>query len=144
MTVTLLDGLVLVRSAFHHSLNYRSVVIFGKGRKVEERDEKRRVLYQLSEHVVPGRGSEVRQPSTQELDGTAVVSIQWTEASAKIRTGPPKDDEADYALSVWAGELPLRLRPEAPTADPRLRPGTEVPAYLTSWASTRLGGTNSD
>ena len=100
ITVTLLDGLVLARSAFHYSLNYISVVIFGRGHQVEERDKKWRILHQLSEHVVPGRGSEVRQPSIQELDGTAVASIQWTEASAKRHTGPPKDDEADYALSV--------------------------------------------
>jgi nitroimidazol reductase NimA-like FMN-containing flavoprotein (pyridoxamine 5'-phosphate oxidase superfamily) len=116
VTVTLLDGLVLARSAFHHSMNYRSVVVFGKAREVRE-DEKVRVLDSLVEHVVRGRSKEVRAPNLKELRQTLVLALPIDEASAKIRTGGPVDDEEDYALPVWAGVLPLTLTPGEPVAD---------------------------
>jgi len=130
ITVTLLDGLVLARSAFHHSMNYRSVVLFGAAAAVEEPERKREVLQALAEHIIPGRWDEVRQPSPDELRRTLVLCIPIDEASAKIRTGPPLDDDEDYELPVWAGVLPLRLTASTPLADPRLRPGTEVPRYV--------------
>jgi len=109
VTVTLLDGLVLARSAFHHSMNYRSVVIFGKATEVTDREEKVRALEKLVEHIVPGRSAEVRAPNESELRQTLVLSLPIEEASAKIRTGPPVDDEEDYELPVWAGVVPLWL-----------------------------------
>ncbi len=130
VTVTLLDGLVLARSAFHHSMNYRSVVIFGKAEVVEEATEKLAALEAFTEHVVPGRWSEVRPPTATEIAGTLVLSLPLSEASAKVRTGPPKDDEADYTLPVWAGELPLHLTPLAPIPDPQLLSKIELPASV--------------
>jgi hypothetical protein len=130
VTVTLLDGLVLARSAFHHSMNYRSVVIFGKAMVVEAATEKLEALKAFTEHVMPGRWAEVRPPTAQELAGTLVLSLPLDEASAKARTGPPKDDEADYALPVWAGALPLRLTPLAPVPDSQRSSEIEVPAYM--------------
>lgn len=109
VTVTLLDGLVLARSAFHHSMNYRSVVVFGKAFEVTDRDEKIRALEVLVEHVVRGRSAEVRGPNESELRQTSVLALPIDEASAKIRTGGPVDDEEDYALPVWAGVLPAAL-----------------------------------
>lgn len=129
VTVTLVDGLVLARSAFHHSMNYRSVVVFGQATVVTERAEKLEVLRALSEHMIPGRWDEVRQPSEQELKATSVLSLVLTEASAKVRTGPPIDDEDDYELAVWAGVVPLRLVAGEPITDPRLPAGIEVPVY---------------
>jgi uncharacterized protein len=129
-TVTLIDGLVLARSGFHSSVNYRSVVILGRAMPVETPAEKSKALEAFSEHILRGRWKEIRPPSEQELKGTTVLSLSLAEASAKIRTGPPKDDEADYALPVWAGVLPLRVVADAPTADPRLKPGTPVPGYV--------------
>jgi hypothetical protein len=129
-TVTLLDGLVLARSAFHHSMNYRSVVVFGTASRVEDLAEKLRALRAFSEHVMPGRWAEVREPNDAELKQTLVLRLPLTEASAKIRTGPPIDDETDYDLPVWAGELPLSLVAGEPIADSRLLPGVEVPAYI--------------
>ena len=129
VTITLLDGLVLARSAFHHSMNYRSIVIFGTATMVESADEKLEALRAFTEHVVPGRWAEVRPPSRQELQGTLVLSLPLTEASAKIRTGPPVDDEADYSLPVWAGEVPLRLTAASPINDPRLSSEIVAPAY---------------
>ncbi len=126
VTVTLLDGLVLARSAFHHSMNYRSVVVFGIATIVEDADEKLVALKAFTDHIVPDRWAEVRPSTAQELAGTLVLSIPLHEASAKIRTGPPKDDEADYALPVWAGELPLRVVVDAPVSDPRLSPGIKL------------------
>ena len=137
LTVTLLDGLVLARSAFHHSMNYRSVVVLGTAREIGEPLEKARALDAIVEHIVPGRLGSVRRASDQELRATRVVAFALDEASAKLRTGPPKDDEADYALPVWAGELPLRTTPLAPVADPRLAPGISLPAHVSSW---RRGG----
>jgi uncharacterized protein len=130
VTVTLLDGLVLARSAFHHSMNYRSVVLFGTAITVEPAAEKMTALKAFTDHIVPDRWSEVRLPTRQEIAGTLVLSLSLQEASAKVRTGPPSDDDADYALPVWAGELPLRLIAEAPIADPRLSTNLEIPSYL--------------
>ncbi|HEY9626256.1 MAG TPA: pyridoxamine 5'-phosphate oxidase family protein [Coleofasciculaceae cyanobacterium] len=130
VTVTLLDGLVLARSAFHHSMNYRSVVIFGAATIVQDAAEKLAALKAFTEHVVPGSWSTVRLPTPQEVAGTLVLSLPLTEASAKIRTGAPVDDEADYALPIWAGELPLRLVAQSPVPDPRLSPEIQPPSYV--------------
>jgi uncharacterized protein len=133
VTVTLIDGLVLARSAFHHSMNYRSVVIFGNASVVEDRQKKIAGLLALSEHIIRGRWKEVRNPNEAELQKTTVLSLPITEASAKIRTGPPLDDEEDYSLPVWAGVIPLRLTSGDPVADPRLLSGTDVPRYVTEY-----------
>ena len=117
VTVTLLDGLVLARSAFHHSMNYRSAVVFGKAEEVTDREEKLRVLAALVEHVCRGRSADARGPNEKELKQTIVLRLPIREASAKVRTGPPGDDAQDYALPVWAGVLPLALTPGAPVAD---------------------------
>jgi nitroimidazol reductase NimA-like FMN-containing flavoprotein (pyridoxamine 5'-phosphate oxidase superfamily) len=127
VTVTLLDGLVLARSAFHHSMNYRSVVVFGKAREVTG-DEKVRALESLVEHVVRGRSAEVRGPSESELRQTLVLALPIEEASAKVRTGPPIDEDEDYALPVWAGVLPLTLTPGVPVPDEGM--AAELPGYL--------------
>ena len=129
VTVTLLDGLVLARSAFHHSMNYRSVVVFGKAEEVVDCDEKIRVLDKLVEHVCRGRSADARRPNEQELKQTLVLRIPIAEASAKIRTGPPKDDEEDYALPIWAGVLPLALVPSSPIPDN----GAAVPEYVSRY-----------
>lgn len=123
LTVTLIDGLVLARSAFHHSMNYRSIMVFGTAEVVSDPGEKLQALYAFTEHVIPGRWQEVRQPNPHELAGTLVLSLPLLEASAKIRTGAPVDDEADYLLPIWAGEIPLRVVAEAPINDPRLQSG---------------------
>jgi len=130
LTVTLLDGFVLARSAFHHSVNYRSAVVFGTGEDIEDPVEKVEVLQALSEHLTPGRWADVRGPNEVELKQTAVVGIAIREASAKIRTGPPKDDEEDYALPVWAGVWPLRQVTGTPVPDPRLPANIPLPSYL--------------
>jgi nitroimidazol reductase NimA-like FMN-containing flavoprotein (pyridoxamine 5'-phosphate oxidase superfamily) len=127
VTVTLLDGLVLARSAFHHSMNYRSVVVFGKAREVGE-DEKIRALESLVEHVVRGRSKDVRAPNQKELRQTLVLALPIDEASAKIRTGGPVDDEEDYAMPIWAGVLPLKLTPGDAVADDRAV--GDVPEYV--------------
>jgi nitroimidazol reductase NimA-like FMN-containing flavoprotein (pyridoxamine 5'-phosphate oxidase superfamily) len=129
LTVTLLDGLVLARSAFHHSMNYRSAVLFGKGRAVEDPAEKTTALHALSEHVVAGRWADVRAPNQRELRQTLVVALPIREVSAKVRTGPPLDDEEDYALPMWAGVVPLQLTAGAPVADAQLKPGVAAPEY---------------
>jgi nitroimidazol reductase NimA-like FMN-containing flavoprotein (pyridoxamine 5'-phosphate oxidase superfamily) len=129
VTVTIIDGLVLARSAFHHSMNYRSVVIFGRATILEDREEKSAALVALSEHIVRGRWADVREPNEEELKQTTVLSLPLVEASAKIRTGPPLDDEEDYALPMWAGVIPLRLEAGEPIDDPRLMDGIEVPGY---------------
>jgi nitroimidazol reductase NimA-like FMN-containing flavoprotein (pyridoxamine 5'-phosphate oxidase superfamily) len=133
VTVTLLDGLVLARSAFHHSVNYRSVVVLGTAELVADPAEKLAALRAFTEHLVPGRWADIRPPTRQELKATAVLSLPLDEASAKIRVGPPVDDEPDYALDVWAGVLPLRLQALAPTPDPRLGAERPAPPYLTSY-----------
>lgn len=130
VTVTLLDGLVLARSAFHHSMNYRSVVVFGTAREVTDEDEKLRALTALVEHVAAGRSTEARPPSVPEMKATLVLALPIDEASAKIRTGPPVDDEEDYGMKVWAGVLPLSLVPGAPIPDERLVAGVGVPEYV--------------
>ena len=134
VTVTLIDGLVLARSAFHHSMNYRSVVILGKAVVVEDPAEKMEALRALTDHIVPGRWDEVREPDEGELRATLVLSLPLAEASAKIRTGPPIDDEPDYELPVWAGEIPLTLTTGEPVADPRLKAGTAFPQHLRQYS----------
>ena len=134
LTATLVDGLVLARSAFHHSMNYRSVVVLGDAIAVTEEGEKWDALHAIVEHVAPGRWSEVREPSPKELAGTLVLRLPIEEASAKVRTGPPLDDEEDYALECWAGVLPLRLTPGAPVPDPRMPEGRPLPASVTGYA----------
>ena len=127
VTVTLLDGLVLARSAFNHSMNYRSVVILANASELTDAAEKRAALEALVERIVPGRVAQVRAPSARELDATAVLSVPIEEASAKIRSGPPQDAEEDYALDCWAGVLPLQLSRGAPQPDPRLRAAVPAP-----------------
>ena len=134
VTVTLLDGLVLARAAFHHSMNYRSVMILGSVREVTDPEEKRGALEAVVEHVLAGRGAAVRAPNPQELNATLVLALPISEASAKIRTGPPLDAEEDYALPCWAGVLPLRLAALAPVPDPRLPAGIAPPPQLTGWS----------
>ena len=129
LTVTLVDGLVLARSAFHHSINYRSVVVFGRASIVDDRQAKLDALLAFSEQVVPGRWADVREPTEEELKQTTVLSLPLGEVSAKIRTGPPIDDEEDYAMNVWAGVVPLKLVAEEPIPDPRLPAEIEAPAY---------------
>jgi nitroimidazol reductase NimA-like FMN-containing flavoprotein (pyridoxamine 5'-phosphate oxidase superfamily) len=131
VTVTLLDGLVLARSAFHHSMNYRSVVLFGTATLVESPEEKTAALRAISEQIVPGRWGDVRWPTEQELKATKVLALPISEASAKVRTGPPLDDEEDYTLNVWAGVLPFHVQTRTPVPDPRLNPAVaSVPDYL--------------
>jgi nitroimidazol reductase NimA-like FMN-containing flavoprotein (pyridoxamine 5'-phosphate oxidase superfamily) len=134
-TVTLIDGLVLARSAFHHSVNYRSVVVFGVASLVSGGDEKIEALRAFTEHIVPGRWPEVRPPNESELKATAVLSLPIQEASAKVRTGDPVDAEEDYALDVWAGVIPLKLRADAPMNDGRLRNGIKPPRYALNEAA---------
>jgi len=133
VTVTLLDGLVLARSAFHHSMNYRSAVVFGTAMPVASSEEKLRVLRALSDHLIKGRWQEVRSPSPSELKGTLVLSLPIDEASAKVRTGPPVDDGDDYGLPVWAGVLPLKFVAAEPVADTRLPQDIATPAYITRY-----------
>ncbi len=129
VTVTLIDGLVLARSAFHHSMNYRSVVIFGRATEINERSEKLEALRCISDQVVPGRWDDARQPTEQELKQTTVLTLPLQEVSAKVRTGPPLDDEEDYQLPIWAGVVPLQLVAGPPEADPRLPSNIEPPDY---------------
>ena len=129
VTVTIVDGLVLARSAFHHSMNYRSVLVFGRATIVDDPEEKYAALTALSEHIVRGRWADVREPNEQELKLTTVLSLALDEASAKIRTGPPLDDEEDYALPIWAGVVPLKLVAGDPINDPRLPGDIPVPYY---------------
>jgi nitroimidazol reductase NimA-like FMN-containing flavoprotein (pyridoxamine 5'-phosphate oxidase superfamily) len=133
LTVTLIDGLVLARSAFHHSMNYRSVVVLGTARFVEGPEERERALEAFTEKLLPGRWDEVRPPSRQELKGTRVLALPLTEASAKLRAGGPVDDEADYELDVWAGVIPLALTPDVPQQDERLRQEVGLPPSLAAW-----------
>jgi nitroimidazol reductase NimA-like FMN-containing flavoprotein (pyridoxamine 5'-phosphate oxidase superfamily) len=134
LTVTLVDGIVLARSAFHHSINYRSVVVFGVAHEVDDFDEKRLALSAFVDHVVPGRDSDTRAPSDSELRATRVVKVEITEASAKVRSGGPKDDPEDLELAdIWAGELPLQVVPGDPVAD-RSGPVTApLPGYLSPY-----------
>jgi uncharacterized protein len=129
VTVTLLDGLVLARSIFNHSMNYRSVVVLGTAFAVTDAKEKLEALRLLSEHILPGRWAESRQPNEKELKATLVMRLPIEEFSAKVRQGPPVDDEEDYAFPTWAGVIPLEMVPGKPLNDPRLDPGREVPTY---------------
>jgi nitroimidazol reductase NimA-like FMN-containing flavoprotein (pyridoxamine 5'-phosphate oxidase superfamily) len=129
VTVTLLDGLVLARSIFNHSMNYRSVVVLGTAVAVEDPKEKLEALRSLSEHILPGRWAESRQPNEKEIKATLVMRLPIEEFSAKVRQGAPIDDEEDYAFPTWAGVIPLELVPGAPIDDPRLDAGRAAPAY---------------
>ena len=137
VTVTLLDGLVLARSVYHHSMNYRSAVVFGRGRLIEAEQEKLAALEVLTEHILPGRWQDARRPNRQELDATAVVSVAIETASAKVRTGPPADDEDDYQLPVWAGVLPIQQQALTPVNDPRLRRDIPLPSSISNYRRTR-------
>ena len=137
ITMTLLDGLVLARSAFHHSMNYRSAVILGVAQEVTEEQEKRLAFDALVNHVVPGRPPNVRAADAQELKATSVLRLGLAEASAKVRRGPPIDAEEDYALTCWAGVLPLQLMPGPPIDDPRLELGTPVPSAVATYGRQR-------
>jgi uncharacterized protein len=130
VTVTLVDGLVLSRSAFDHSMNYRSVVAFGTARKVVDPEQKIKSLRVISEHLIVGRWAEVRGPSEKELKATTVLEFSIEEASSKVRSGPPLDDESDYGLRVWAGVLPLVMKSRPPVADDKLVEGVTVPEYV--------------
>jgi nitroimidazol reductase NimA-like FMN-containing flavoprotein (pyridoxamine 5'-phosphate oxidase superfamily) len=134
LTVSLIDGLVLARSAMHHSANYRSVMVMGSATVLEDPPEKLAALEAVVEHIVPGRWPCVRPPTANELKATAVLALPISEASAKIRTGPPQDDEEDYALDTWAGVIPLLTGPGALEPDPRLRAGIEAPLHASAYA----------
>jgi nitroimidazol reductase NimA-like FMN-containing flavoprotein (pyridoxamine 5'-phosphate oxidase superfamily) len=133
VTVTLIDGIVMARSGFHSSMNYRSVVILGRATQVEGRDEKLAAMAAFSEQVMPGRWKDLRQTTDAELKGTLVLSLPLKEVSAKVRSGPPKDDEVDYALPLWAGIVPLKLTAGNPINDPRLPTGIEPPGYACNY-----------
>jgi uncharacterized protein len=137
VTVTLVDGLVLARSAFHHSMNYRSAVVFGRATPITDLDERRAALDRLVDHIVPGRGPDVRPPSDKELRSTLVLSLPLDESSVKVRTGPPLDDEEDMDRPTWAGVVPLATVPGAPIAAPDLRTDAPVPAYAASYRRPR-------
>jgi nitroimidazol reductase NimA-like FMN-containing flavoprotein (pyridoxamine 5'-phosphate oxidase superfamily) len=133
VTVSIVDGIVLARSGFHHSLNYRSAVVLGVGRPVSDADEKRLALEAVVEHIMPGRTADARGPSAKELRATTVVAIPLEEASAKARTGPPVDDDEDLSLPIWAGVLPLALEPGEPIRAPELPEDVPLPGYVTRW-----------
>jgi nitroimidazol reductase NimA-like FMN-containing flavoprotein (pyridoxamine 5'-phosphate oxidase superfamily) len=134
VAVTLVDGLVLARSAFHHSINYRSVVMFGRATIVDDREAKLAALFAFSEQVIPGRWNDVREPNEQELRATTVLALPLLEVSAKVRTGPPIDDDEDYALDIWAGVLPLKIAAGAPIGDPRLPETIAPPSYALNYS----------
>jgi len=140
LTVTLLDGIVLARSAFHHSMNYRSVVVLGVARPVSDPGELLLALEAFTERLVPGRWDEARRPSAQELKGTRVLAMTLDEASAKARSGPPVDDDEDYELDVWAGVIPIELTAGAPVDDPRLSPGIAPTDSARRWDPQRSHG----
>jgi nitroimidazol reductase NimA-like FMN-containing flavoprotein (pyridoxamine 5'-phosphate oxidase superfamily) len=133
VTVTHIDGLILARSAFHHSINYRSAVILGTAREVVGDEEKTRVLHALVNHVVPQRWEEARPPYPKELAATSVLGMEITEASAKVRTGFGADDEEDYAMPIWAGVVPVKMTIGAPVPDERVMPGVTIPGYVTNY-----------
>lgn len=137
VTVTLLDGLVLARSIFNHSMNYRSVVVLGKATLVDEPAEKLEALRLLSEHVIPGRWAESRQPNERELKATSILRLPIEEFSAKVRQGPVVDDEADYSFPTWAGIVPLEITVGTPIDDARLLPGQSVPEYARNYKRKR-------
>jgi len=139
VTVTLVDGLVLSRSAFDHSMNYRSIVAFGTARKVVDPEQKVKSLRVISEHLIAGRWADVRGPSEKELKATTVLEFSIEEASSKVRNGPPLDDESDYGLPVWAGVLPLEIKSRPPIPDDKLVEGITLPDYVRRY-DTRLAG----
>ena len=134
VTVTHVDGLVLARSAFHHSVNYRSVVILGTAKLVEDPAEKNEALRIFTEHVLKGRWDDVRQPTDQELKATTVLSLRLEEVSAKVRTGGPNDDEPDYALPIWAGVLPFETAVKPPIPDAKRKADLPIPDYLRNYS----------
>jgi nitroimidazol reductase NimA-like FMN-containing flavoprotein (pyridoxamine 5'-phosphate oxidase superfamily) len=141
LTVTLLDGIVLARSVFEHSLNYRSVVVLGTAVPVTDRDEKRAALHALTERLLPGRWDDARQPTAKELKATAVLRLPLAEASAKIRDGGPEDDATpDAELDIWAGHIPLTMKAGTPVAAPGLRAGIPVPGYARTYRRPGLTG----
>jgi nitroimidazol reductase NimA-like FMN-containing flavoprotein (pyridoxamine 5'-phosphate oxidase superfamily) len=137
VTVTLLDGLVLARSIFNHSMNYRSVVILGKATLVDDPEEKLAALRLLSEHIIPGRWADSRQPNERELKATSVLRVPIKEFSAKVRVGPPIDDEGDYSFPTWAGVVPLEMRAGVPIDDSRILPGQTAPEYARQYTRKR-------
>ncbi len=137
ITVTLLDGFVLARSIFNHSMNYRSVVVLGKATLVDDPAEKIEALRLLSEHILPGRWADARQPNERELKQTSILRVPIEEFSAKVRTGPPVDDEDDYSFPTWAGVVPLEIKAGTPIDDPRLLPGQTVPKYARNYSRRR-------
>ena len=134
VTVTLLDGLVLARSIFNHSMNYRSVIVLGTATAIEDREEKLAALRDLSEHILPGRWKDVRQPNEQELKATSILQLPIEEFSAKVRQGPVIDDEEDYSFPAWAGIIPLRMVPQPPVDDSRLLEGITAPNYAQEYS----------
>jgi len=134
VTVTLLDGLVFARSIFNHSMNYRSVVVLGKAMLVNDPGEKIAALRLLSEHIIPGRWADSRQPNERELKATSVLRLSIEEFSAKVRTGPPIDDEPDYSFPTWAGVVPLEIKAGPPIDDSRLTPGQATPEYALNYS----------
>jgi nitroimidazol reductase NimA-like FMN-containing flavoprotein (pyridoxamine 5'-phosphate oxidase superfamily) len=130
ISTTLIDGMVLARSAFHHSVNYRSVVFFSKGRHVVDEDEQYRALEVFTNKMCPGRWDDIRKPNATEWKGTMVIAFNIEEASAKVRTGGPKDDEEDYSMDVWAGVQEVKIQRGALVADELLKPGVSIPPYL--------------
>jgi len=134
VTVTLLDGLVLARSVFNHSMNYRSVVVLGKATLVDDPEEKLAALRALSEHILPGRWDDSRQPNERELKATSVLRVPIEEFSAKVRTGPPIDDAEDYSFPTWAGVIPLETVAGNPINDPKLDSGREAPKYIRTYS----------
>jgi uncharacterized protein len=130
ITVTIMDGIVLARSAFHHSMNYRSVVMFGKTEEIDKQDEKTEALKNILDHIIPGRWDEVRKPNEKELNMTSVFRFKINEASAKIRSGSPVDEKEDYDLNVWAGVLPLKIITDDPIRDPLQKENIDIPLYI--------------
>ena len=143
VTVTLLDGVVLARSVYNSSMNYRSVVVVGRARLVEERDEKLAALDAIVDHVAPGRAADARMPTEKELAGTKVLAVPLAEASAKVRNGPPDDFEHDLELPIWAGVVPVRLSAGAPETAPDLRMPVAVPGYASAYAWRLRSGAQS-
>lgn len=141
ITVTLLDGLVLARSIFNHSMNYRSVVVLGTATLLDDPTEKLEALRLLSEHILPGRWAESRQPNEKELKATSVLRVPIEEFSAKVRQGPAVDDEADYSFPTWAGVVPLNMVAGEPIDDSRLTPGQAVPGYARGYTRKSIPGT---
>ena len=137
MTVTHFDGLVLARSVFSHSVNYRSAMVVGRAVVVRDDAERRHALEAIVEHLVPGQWEAARSPTAKEMAATSVLALPLAEASVKVRTGPPADEDADLGLDVWAGVLPATVTFGAPVPDPALRPDITVPAHIRSYAASR-------